>query len=142
MSGRTAVIAGGGPVGAVTAIMLARQGWKLLVQSANSLSTPVELDLLLQHSNLHYSCRSHSVTSVVLPLVGRHVSVARRLFVRANLTRRVLAGVRAGKRSVLAVFPAGQQGLPAEPHLASARCFEAGPSEHRPYHCKTRKASW
>ena len=41
MSGRTAVIAGGGPVAAVTAIMLARQGWKLQVQSVNS----VELDL-------------------------------------------------------------------------------------------------
>lgn len=31
MSGRTALIAGGGPVGAVAAIMLARQGWKIQV---------------------------------------------------------------------------------------------------------------
>ena len=31
MSVRTAVIAGGGPVGAVAAIMLAQQGWKVQV---------------------------------------------------------------------------------------------------------------
>ena len=31
MSTRTAVIAGGGPVGAVAAIMLARQGWTVQV---------------------------------------------------------------------------------------------------------------
>ena len=59
-----------------------------------------------------------------------------------SLTTRVLAGVRAGQRSVPAAFPAGQQGLPAEPHLASAQRSEASPSEHRPHHCKTRKASW
>lgn len=80
--------------------------------------------------------------SVALPLVGRHVFVIQREFTRANLTRRVPAGVRAGKRSLVGAFPTGQQGLPAEPYLASPQRSEAGPSEHRPYHCKTREASW
>ena len=141
MSGRTAVIAGGGPVCAVTAIMLARQGWKLQVQSVNSLATPSKLDLHRITASRTVAIEATS-NECALPLVGRHVSVTQRDFTRANLTRRVLAGVRAGKRSLVGAFPTGQQGLPAEPYLASPQRSEAGPSAYRPYHCKTREASW
>ncbi len=40
-AGRRAVVAGGGPVGAVAAIMLAQQGWTVQVLQCYSVSLPV-----------------------------------------------------------------------------------------------------
>ena len=33
VTGRNAAVAGGGPVGAITALMLAKQGWQVQVQN-------------------------------------------------------------------------------------------------------------
>ena len=41
MSARKAVVVGGGPVGALTAIVLAKQGWKVQVLSAQHLCSQI-----------------------------------------------------------------------------------------------------